>query len=561
MISDNNTQIMPKDVSSGIIDNSKQIISGFWEKSGNAPNRMKENNVQRALDIIGNSRETIFIYTPRIAAGDLLLELEKKQNDGVRIYLLVNNLDTHYSNKILEHFGIARERADITSTFVISDPENGCTGIWFEGDLSSKGNSSPIILDLNNKQAYEAYCHFTHLWWKSEGDEIKGNRKIKTKKIHPKAPEYASLISSAFRIDALDKLVSEEIQEICLSNNAPESAAVFLDDSNRVSCVVNEKSREYIEDADGATITGYNYLPFSFISDVKKTIAFSGDFGFILDERQKKNASHYTSSPDWDYITKKEIGNIQGMILPSDSDWDSKNAISIESEKIIPLDDVFANSIDDWVRGECRPKYPDKLCYANSIEYTWKIVPPILPLNAKKHALYSQWSDFEIRVKRACQEILSEIERYENSLEGLKKITKQNLISDQKGRLNSFLKTEWAKETDIQKASDALKKLEIINEAIFQELEELKKNDVKESETNEYSESSGKNKEIKKKTVSKKANPGSIAIPKHPLPKAGILYRVGNDDYLAIKRTDEIETAKKEILIYTNCRLVAEKTW
>ncbi|WP_062399198.1 hypothetical protein [Methanogenium cariaci] len=106
------------------------------------------------------------------------------------------------------------------------------------------------------------------------------------------------------------------------------------------------------------------------------------------------------------------------MILPSDSDWDSKNAISIESEKIIPLDDVFANSIDDWVRGECRPKYPDKLCYANSIEYTWKIVPPILPLNAKKHALYSQWSDFEIRVKRACQEILSEIERYENLSKG-----------------------------------------------------------------------------------------------------------------------------------------------
>lgn len=96
---------------------------------------------------------------------------------------------------------------------------------------------------------------------------------------------------------------------------------------------MNEKSREYIEDADGgATITGYNYLPFSFISDVKKRLHSQEISDLSLMKGRKKCLALYVISRLGLYH-QKEIGNIQGMILPSDSDWDSKNAISIESEK------------------------------------------------------------------------------------------------------------------------------------------------------------------------------------------------------------------------------------
>lgn len=558
---DEMVQIVPKNLSSGVIDNSGQILSGFWERSMDASNRRKENGVEKALEIFDTSKEALFICTPRIAAGNLLAALDTKQKNGVRIYLLVRELDIHYSQKVFEHFGIVRECTDITSTLIISDPNGECRGIWFDGDLSSKNKSYPIILPLNHGQAYEAYCHFSHLWWKSEGDEIKDNRKFKTKPMHPKAPEYPSLISSAFRIEALDNLVPDVISEIGLVDNAPENATVFLDESNGLACVVNEKSREYIEETDASTITGYESLPFSFIISDEKALAFSGDFGFILDERQKLDLLNYTSNPEWNYHCEKETGLIQGKILPFDSNWDLKTMLSIEPQEQVQLNDVVAKSIDDWIKGDCRPKYPDALHYAKSIEYTWRLLPPVLPGNANKHTLYGQWNEFETRLKKSSQDISSEIKKYEKSLEGIQKITKKNLISEWTDSLASLASIEWTKDTDIQKAKNALKTLEKINNAIFQESEEIQKNTEKDGEINEYSESSGKKKEVKKKTVLKKVNLGTIAIPKHALPKTGILYRVGNDDYLAIKRVDEIETAKEETLKYTNCRLVAEKTW
>jgi len=556
--------IVPKNMSSGVIDNSEYILKGFWERSEGAPNRKKKNGVEKALEIIESSTEALYVCTPRIAAKDLLIALERKQKSGVRTYFLVRDLDTHYSQKIFEHFGVARERTDITSTCVVSDPKGDCHGIWFNGDLSSKNSSYPMILTLNRGQAYDAYCHFTHLWWKSEGDEVRDNRKLKTKPMHPKTPEYASSLSSAFRIDALDKNVPDSIREISLASDVPEVATIFLDESETLSCLVSEKSREYIDDADRVTIAGFDSLPFCFISGAEKTVAFSRDYGFLLDERQKTDVLNYTQNPEWNYHREKEIGRVRGKILPSESNWDEKTAVSIEPTEVIQLDDIFTKSIDDWVGGECRPEYPDMLRYAKSIEYTWRVVPPVLPGNAKKHALYGQWNEFETRLRKSCQEVHSVIEKYEGSLEGMQKITKKNLISDWSDLIASLVSVEWTKETDVQKAGDALKTLGVINEAISRESEEVEKSGGKDGETNEYAASSGKKnakKNIKKNIVSKKVSPGTISIPKKPLPEVGVLYRVGNDDFLAIKNMDEIEPAKEEVLKYTNCRLVAEKTW
>lgn len=557
-------QIIPKEMSSGGIDNSQFILKGFWEWSEDASNRKKKNGVEKALEIIEGSTETLYVCTPRIAAKDLLLALERKQKSGVRTYFLVSNLDIHHSRKIFEHFGIARERSDITSTCVVSDPKGECRGIWFDGDLSSKNSTYPMVLTLNRGQAYDAYCHFAHLWWKSEGDEVRDNRKLKTKPMHPKAPEYASSLSSAFRIDALDKIVPDTIREISLASDVPEDATIFLDESETLSCLVSEKSREYIDDADGVEIAGFDSLPFCFISGAKKTVAFSKDVGFILDEKQRSDVLNYTTNPEWNFHREKEIGKVRGKILPPESDWDEKTAVSIEPEKVIPLDDVLADTIDDWLGGGCRPGYPDMLHYAKSIEYTWHLIPPVLPGNARKHALYGQWNEFETRLRKSCQEVQSEIERYEGSLEGMQKITKKNLISDWTDLIASLSSVEWSKDTDVQKAEDALKTLTVITEAISRESEELQKSGGNNDETNEYSASSGKKnakKNGKKNILPKKAVPGTISIPKKPLPKVGVLYRAGNDDYLVIKRTDEIEPAKAEVLKYTNCRLVAEKTW
>lgn len=553
--------IIPKDMSSGGIDNSGSILKGFWEWSEDASNRKKKNGVEKALEIIEGSTETLYVYTPRIAAKDLLLALERKQKSGVRTYFLVSNLDIHHSQKIFEHFGIARERSDITSTCVVSDPKGECRGIWFDGDLSSKNSSYPMVLTLNRGQAYDAYCHFAHLWWKSEGDEVRDNRKLKTKPMHPKTPEYASSLSSAFRIDALDKIVPDTIREISLASDVPEDATIFLDESETLSCLVSEKSREYIDDADGVEIAGFDSLPFCFISGAEKTVAFSKDVGFILDERQRSDVLNYTTNPEWNFHREKEIGKVRGKILPPESDWNEKTAVSIEPEKVIPLEDVSADTIDDWLGGECRPKYPKALRYAKSIEYTWRVVPPVLPGNAKKHALYGQWDEFGARLKKTCNEISSEIEKYEESLEGIQKITKKNLISEWADSIALVGGIQWMKDADVQKAGDALKTLEGVYEEISRESEEVKKSTEDSDKVNEYAASSGKKKNAKKSGAQKKVSPGTIPVPKKPLPKVGVLYRAGNDDYLAIKRTDEIEPAKAEVLKYTNCRLVAEKTW
>lgn len=557
--------IIPKDLSSGPIDNSKETLSGFWEKSELSSNFKKENNVIKALEIIKQSSETIYIYTPRIASGELLLELENLQIRGIRIYLLVNDFDTHYKTKIFEKYGIVRGRNDITSTFIICDPEGSCKGIWFEGDLSSKNNSSAIIPELNSSQAYEAYCQFTHLWWKSEGDEIKGNKKLKTKKFHPKAPEYPSFIETAFRIDAIDKLVSDKIEEIGLSESAPEKATVFLDEAEKISLIVSEKSREFIEDADSESINGYHNLPFSFISERDRTIAFSGDIGFILDNDQKSQLRNISASPDWQYVNQKEIGEINGMILPSDSDWNAKKAFHIEEKIEINLDSISSGSVDEWQKGECRPDFPKKQNYAGSIEYRWKVIPPTLPENAKKHTLYTQWTEFESRIKKASLSISSDIEEYEKSLSKMESIVKANLISGWKEYTGSISETKWAEDSSIQKSEDALKKLEKIKEEIIQISSELKKEKSGDNEKNEYSESSGKKKNQKQsvwqKGGDKKVDIRKIEIPKKSLPQVGILYRAGNDDYLAVKYVDEIETAKEEVRNFINCRIVAEKSW
>lgn len=536
-------------------DNSRMILKGFWEQRSNfetkPPNQ--SNVIEDIISIIDNAVESIYLYSPKITHAKIRLALEKKREDGIRIYAITSSIKPHLDNKLFSDIGIMREKKDISSTFVISDPKNRAPiGVWFKGELTSEQDLVSYFLILNGDQAKEAWAYFSHSYWKANGEELYFDRIRDTKTIKPAAPQVKEVLSNSFQVSGIDSVFgSDEIYELWLLPDFPQELNVYCSEVKKCVLQVHEKSKNILEyfEGDGCDIFGTDLLPFCLAKVGMKEMVMSSDVGFILTHKQKDYLHNLFQLWQWQYRSEKLIKDVYHPIILNESDWTKAEIQDAKDFQQIKLGNVISPSIEDWQNFKPENKIPELKPLAKKICYKWTLEPPSLPEGSKKHKLYDMWDYFSKELNREISELKKVIDIYRSDKgnKGITKITTNKKLSEIEGRITQIEK-ELNDISDTSIATDIIKRLNLLKQDLSKFNSENK--DEGKLEENEL-ETLNKSKHQSKKRTNElealrknnKSNNVDLSnkVPSRSIPSIGMLYENGNNSYLVIRYIDEIE--------------------
>ena len=563
------------------VDNSTMVLKGFWEQSQvyEQDTREMSDVMEIIISIVEDATESIYIYSPDITHTDLRLALEKKRTDGIRIYAITSSIKIHSDNKLFSGIGIMREMKDISSTFVISDPKGSTPrGIWFIGNLTSKQESVPFFLTLNEDQVKEAWAYFSNDYWKAHGEELYFDTIRETKELKPAAPEVKEVLPYSFRVSGIDSVFGyDEVNELWLSPNMPQELSVYCSDAKKIVLQVHDNSKNIIEsiEENDCKICGTKLLPFCFAHVGMREILMSSDMGFILTDDQKDNLNTAFQMWQWQYQPEGLIQDINRPIILSESDWTTLEKHEVQEVKDIKLEDVIAPSFEDWQNERPESEIPDSKHLAKRTCYRWTLKPPTLPEDARRHKLYGQWDRFSDKLNAELSELKKEMNTFHTKLDENKSLS--NIIVKQKLSTieGSLLQIEKEVEptintgtaTDIVETFMSIKQdfLDLISkdgtsqEGEENELEVQKKNKSKSKKKQKNRNKNSKNElEATRKPDDSKNTTLSELIPRKPIPPIGTLYERGNTSYLTIQYVDQIDEGSVIAKQY-HATLVAEQ--
>lgn len=530
-------KIEPKTVTKGPIDQSEYEIDEFWEKRNVNKRDKKEDYTQKIVDLCKEAEDTIIIHTPKLTLPELTVELEKQNSKGVRTYALTKDIDNH--QKVFKK-GIMREKRDIFSTYILVDSSSSPQGIWFMGELTSESEKQ-VIIELNNEQIEELWHHFSHEFWKNTGQELFFGKTRDSLKYEGTEPETEEILGNTAR--NVSEAVSEiDIDELYLPTEKPVDFQEHMM-AKIVVTKIEEKTKDLILDLDPkeTSLLGTKDNIIGHLDGTQSgndiSVVFDWDYSIILDESQKEDFKKYLSEPEWEYNTKKKISDIKNEILLKNDNWDETKTKQIQDIGEKKLDDVNSDSIKNWINNEPEPAIPDFGGLYKQISYKWTLHPPYLPKGSKKHRLYKKWDEFDRRLNNKIELTIKEMEKAKEEIDQLKmkkrkKIITKDKIDNEIKELNKIKDENWRYKRDKSDVDRALSKLDNIIKEVKGKIEGV---DIikEENKTNEL-----------QAILNLGHNKKKIKVPYKTIPSAGTLYEKGNQSYITIQDTDEIDKVK-----------------
>ena len=550
------------------LDRRNDTLENFWERMSHGSSNSKEEPIDKVIEIVKKAKDFVCIRTERIISSELIKALREAKERGVRIYGLINKPG---KNEYLDSGIFHMLNDDVYSSYILADP-NGKKpkGIW----ISDKVFDVPVglILNIDTQLVRELWGHFSQEFWEST-DEIffgKFRGKIDVEEQPPKLPGTLSLTSRDFNIP---ELIDSNVETVVLPESVMELGEDFWNERDwmmygeRIVVPLDELSREFMEyvvedekEIIGGS-AGFGFVKLRKNSKKTSSFAFMPDMAIKLDGNQRENAEKKAiKSWSWRFERKKRLGDIKEEIIMWDSKWNEDSAIRVEKQSKIELDDVHAETIDDWLNHKelPSPALPENLPLTLDVELSWRILPPYLPEAAKKHVLYQKWNSFQEDLDNAYVNLRKELDAELERKRGMKKRdfkAFEKRVEELKKKLDSVSKEKDGIYGKKSKAEHVLDALKIVKEEFEDVLNTYSKKEKEENdESNELDVIKNKK---KKKSKNKIQLPEKNNVPRS-LPRTGELYTYKNRDLLTIEFMEEIEPAKKEAKIY-NAKVVVQK--
>jgi hypothetical protein len=566
-------------------DNSGMDVSGYWEQNPEYESERKNRDVLTPVrDLVKKANDSIYLYSPKITDPDLQVILQKKKEEGVRVYALTSSLEPH--RNLFSKIGIMREKEDINSTLVFSDPKQEASkGIWYSGELSSRQAQIPFFLKLTKEQIIESQAHFSHFFWQANGSELYFGGLRPAREIRLKTPEIKAVLPSSFRTEGLDDIIgSDEIYEMWIPEGFPDEMSIYLPDAKRYVVEIGEYAKSIVSGTCGSEteIYGEKAIPFSHIATSGHSIIFSQDLGFVLSPEQEILLQRIFQRWKWKFKGPSKLSDIKSPVVLFEDTWDDPKIKKVCESTDITLSPIEAPTLKDWMNKNPGPEIPISRILSLQLVYQWELRPPTLPKNASKHRLYKQWETFVNRFKNELESARKVLNSVTENLSEFDSIMKQKDISRLEREINELASIDWSQQAEMSGADKKLSKLK----DIFKEIEAITEHQDENNETPDKSENeldvtrkSGNNKKVRREKSQKKckgtdktpaeeneievsrnhlkASQQEITIPYKSLPSLGSLFEENNNIYLAIRYTDEINTAE-EISKKYNAKLVAD---
>jgi hypothetical protein len=560
-------------------DNRGTILTDFWEYHDTADKIEAANPIPMILDLVKRATKNVFIHTPMIADGELIREIENSESK--LFYAITRSVEKHDSIKNI----IMRENPDLASTMVIVDARTEhVAGYWFPGMIT---HNVPFVLSLTRDQAREAHAHFSHLFWNATGEELFHGKTRPVKPCSPPPRNISPALNNSIRIDGIESLVSDRVLEMWIPSNAPETITKYHPTVRTLKVEITDdlKDRIYLDTID-SEVYGRRVGTPIYIKTNNKAFVGDNDLGFLLTRSQEEILNTIYSAWPFQYFKEKRIGDISTERILT-GQWGKAEPVPIIEKAPLHEDNVVAETIDEWLHAEKKPAFSTGIVLAKTVRHEWRVEPPYLRKDAKRHHLYKNWEDFSARLRNEATATIKELDenldKAGNPLDKLLALRDKGRWESWKKALEETASEDWSMNHDRNQLEKAVEQLYEIKRSLEQEKQARKNAEAEESSVLGEVKKSGKGKDKEKpvekpekeskpkkfedddersplvevKLDEKGLNSLKSRIPNNPLPSVGTLYELNSRNYLCIKTIEEIEEARKLLADYKPPAIIA----
>lgn len=452
------------------IDCSGETIS-YLIKEDNTSSDLQ--NYEEIILKIHNSKKTIQLSSTENISNELIDALYL--NSEANIYIILKSFDN--SKQTLDRFdsrkpALLREVNEIENNMIIIDT----ISYVFINSLNNKEN---IFIKIDEDKTKDLKYIFDYYFWDCSTreklvDNISEPAESPFPPISKRELDYINI--SKDTLNNIDKL--------------------YIPRDKKYKSILLDKQSEY-----------------KYISD---------DINSIIYQRQNiVQIGHLTLKEIEIKITNKWVfkqnmlGEIrkEDTIIPIGENW--HETIHIQDYKEIKLESIEAKTIEEMKTTQAEIKIKK---YIKKIDFSWKVIPPLRPNNAKKSDLYSSYEKLN--------------NEFKNQLDILNRVLVDLEIDSSTEKKEVLMKS---------KNKQNIKKIEEYKAKDLTKLSKIGLEEFIEVEFKEFFESIIKSNKNKKKSHEYK----KLNIPKFTLPEVGVLYETNNSYFLEIVYKEDIIKANE----------------
>jgi hypothetical protein len=330
----------------------------------NTVNISKLRDYSILINKIQSANEMICIAATGGINSKIIEKLYTPIAKGVRVYIILDSFNAATLIKFNDKTpAIIREVPELQNNFVITDNE----ATLF---VNSLANHSNIKVELSEKQYEDINYWFNYYFW-NKADKEKILDKLSTPKESPFPP------------------FKTEKETVNLASSD-------IDNFQSIIVPQNNKHENLADNAD----------KFYFSKDVNVPLYFSKQ---VLIIGNLKLDVSINVGELWEF-KETSLQEINSEIIPFDGNW--ANIENILDEKTVPLSDMRAETIENMDKTE-HSQLPDEI-YTKNVIYTWKVLPPVKPSNAKEARLYKEYDSVQQQFVNDLNELKRVLEQIQN---------------------------------------------------------------------------------------------------------------------------------------------------
>lgn len=456
------------------IDCSGETIS-YLIKEDNTSSDLQ--NYEEIIHKIHNSKKTIQLSSTENISNELIDALYV--NSEANIYIILKSFDS--SKQTLDRFdsrkpAVLREVKEIENNIIIIDN----ISYVFINSLDNKEN---IFIKIDEHKTKDLKYIFNHYFWDCSTleklvDNISEPAESPFPPISKRELDYINITK-----DALDNLVK-----------------FYIPRDKKYKSTLLDKQSEYkyiSDDINSIIYQKQNLLQIGCL--IFKEIEFNITNKWVFKQNILRD------------IRKED------RIIPIDENW--HETISIQDYKKIQLGSIEAKTIEEMKTTQAKILVEK---YIKKIDFSWEVIPPLKPTNAKKSGLYSSYEKLNIEFKNQLDTLNSVLVGSEID----SSLGKKEVLMKSKNKQN-IKKIKEYKTKDLTKLSKI--SLEKFIEVEFKEFfESIIKSNI------DFNKNKTNSNEYKK-----------LNIPKFILPEVGVLYETDNSYFLEIVYQEDITKANE----------------
>jgi len=416
--------------------NENLTLHNVWEKHSDSKSSIQYQPLNQVIiSKLKEAEELICISSSSLLSKEILEEISKLAQRGIRIYILANSYEDVYRD-FLSDKAIIRVDSDVIGFMVLIDPKPGLetksgylTGnnvFEIEGGLSYLGV-------FNGEQLKEAFHYFIWKFWNAP-EEYRGQWEPITSSLRSPFDTYPLINPESFYYNSWEQgyLEDKMINVIVTANFEMHIGFSSYEEYGNLIPIIIDKAKKGVKVSIYTDSNHSHSFIKAFINceeinfySIKNLNSF-----FILVDQLKGfllNGSKFKKHEVGILLSPKDVQNIQNRLISNQDDiWVFRKQISLEQIlgnsiffenftsiiqeheikecEIVNYGSIKVDNLRQYFEGTIKPELNQEKILARTLIHRWNLEPKLLNPKAKVDPLYEKWEKETSRIKLYVEE-------------------------------------------------------------------------------------------------------------------------------------------------------------